>query len=215
VAFIGMIGDETTGEAAELIEADRAATGQVPNFTRLFAHRPAVYRAWLELKSAVAGTMDQRRYELVTLAAARGLGSSYCMLAHGKILADRFFDPETVRRLAADHHTAGLSPVDVAVMDLAEKVARDARSVTEADVERLRALGLTDTAIFDVVVAATARSFFSKTLDALGVNADASYAQLEPELRAALTIGRPIAEPGTAATVNVTTPDVETVKAEE
>jgi AhpD family alkylhydroperoxidase len=33
-----------------------------------------------------------------------------------------------------------------------------------------------------------------KTLDALGVLADASYRKLEPELREALVVGRPIAE---------------------
>ena len=46
----------------------------------------------------------------------------------------------------------------------------------------------------DVVLAAAARCFFSKTLDALGVRPDASYAELAPELREALVVGRPIAE---------------------
>jgi hypothetical protein len=34
--------------------------------------------------------MDLRRYELATLAAAMRLRSSYCALAHGKELAERF-----------------------------------------------------------------------------------------------------------------------------
>ena len=46
----------------------------------------------------------------------------------------------------------------------------------------------------DVVLAAAARCFFSKTLDALGVRPDASYRELDPELREALVVGRPIAE---------------------
>ena len=46
----------------------------------------------------------------------------------------------------------------------------------------------------DVVLAASARCFFSKTLDALGVLPDASYRELEPELRDVLVVGRPIAE---------------------
>lgn len=54
--------------------------------------RRDVYRAWDRLKSTIAGSMDTRRYELATLAAAPRLRSSYCSLAHGKILADRFFD---------------------------------------------------------------------------------------------------------------------------
>ena len=73
------------------------------------------------------------------------------------------------------------------------KVAADATSVEESDIERLRTLGLSDGEIFEVVVAAAARCFFSKTLDALGVSPDARYAdELAPELRDALTVGRPI-----------------------
>jgi hypothetical protein len=39
-----------------------------------------------------------------------------------------------------------------------------------------------------------ARCFLSKTLDALDVRADPSYNDLEPELRDALIVGRPIAD---------------------
>jgi uncharacterized peroxidase-related enzyme len=191
VAFIELIDD---GDAGELFERDRAALGYVPNYTRLFAHRPAVYEAWLQLKDAILAAMDTRRYELATVAAAQRLRSSYCSLAHGKILADRFFEPAQVRDLVVDRRNAGLDDVDVAVLDLAEAVAGDATEITEADVGRLRDLGFSDTDIFDVVVAAAARCFFSKTLDALGALADPGYAELDPELRDVLTVGRPIAE---------------------
>jgi hypothetical protein len=45
----------------------------------------------------------------------------------------------------------------------------------------------------DVVLAAAARCFFSKTLDALGIEPDPKYAKLDAPLRGALTVGRPIA----------------------
>jgi alkylhydroperoxidase family enzyme len=130
---------------------------------------------------------DVRRYELATLAAARRLRSSYCSLAHGQVLAEQFFDADTVRSLPA-----GLDTTDTAAMELAEKVAADATSVTARDVDRLRELGLPDAEIVDIVLAAAARCFFSKVLDALGVQPDAIYAELEPALRDALIVGRPI-----------------------
>lgn len=72
MAFIATVADdEAAGAAAELIGGDRARLGYVPNHTRLFAHRPSVYAAWRQLVTAVAGNMDDRRYELTTLAAAR------------------------------------------------------------------------------------------------------------------------------------------------
>jgi len=78
-------------------------------------------------------------------------------------------------------------------MDFAEKVVDDATSVIPADIERLRSLGLSDVEILDVVLAAAARCFFSKTLDALCVEPDASFADLEPRLRDSLTAERPAA----------------------
>ncbi len=195
MAFIETLSDErAAGSAAEIYDADRARLGYVPNYSRVFATRPAVYAAWRRLNGAIKAGMDPRRYELVTVAAARRLRSSYCALAHGKVLVDRFFEPAAARDVVTDHRTAGLDPVDVGVMDLAEKVIDDATSVTESDLDRLRGLGLSDVEIFDVVVAAAARCFFSKTLDALGVRADAAYRELDPELREALTVGRPIAQ---------------------
>jgi uncharacterized peroxidase-related enzyme len=167
-------------------------TEETPNHGAAFATRPEILAAWQRLNGAIKESMDLRRYELATLAAARRLRSSYCMLAHGGVLADRFLTPDELRRVAADHRSAGLDEVDVAVMDLAEKVAGDATSLTAEDVERLRDLGLDDGEIVSVVSAAAARCFFSKTLDALGVQPDASYASVEPGLREVLVVGRPI-----------------------
>ena len=161
------------------------------NYERAFAARPEVYRAWGQLTGAIKAGMDLRRYELATLAAARRLRSSYCCLAHGKVLLEQFGEP--VREIAIDHRVAGLDQIDVAVINLAERVVDDATSIDDSDLQRLRDLGLSETEIMDVVLAAAARCFFSKTLDALGVLPDASYRELEPELREALVVGRPIA----------------------
>ena len=174
-------------------ERKRRSTGDLPNFTKAFSLSPEVCDAWRQLNGAIKANMDLHRYELATLAAARRLRSSYCTLAHGSVLMAKFLEPEAVRALVDDYRTADLEPADLAVMDLADKVARDATSVTQADVDQLRTLGLTDREILDVVLAAAARCFFSKTLDALGAEPDAKYSELQPELRDTLTVGRPIA----------------------
>jgi alkylhydroperoxidase family enzyme len=164
----------------------------VPNYEDAFAGRPAVYAAWLQLNGAIKAEMDPRRYQLATLAAATQLRSTYCCLAHGKLLAEQFDAP--VRELAVDHRAAGLDAVDVAVMDLAARVAGDATSISEADLQAARDAGLSQSEIMSVVHAAAVRCFFSKTLDGLVIQADPSYAAMEPDVRDALIVGRPIAE---------------------
>ena len=79
-------------------------------------------------------------------------------------------------------------------MDLAERVVDDATSIGDDDLQPLRDLGLSETEIMDVILTAAARCFFSKTLDGLGVRPDKSYQELDPELREALVVGRPISD---------------------
>jgi alkylhydroperoxidase family enzyme len=162
------------------------------NFERAFEERPDVYAAWVELNTAIKANMDLRRYELATLAAARRLRSSYCALAHGSVLIERFDEP--VREIALDRVAAGLDDTDLAVMDLAERVVDDAASIDDAELQRLRDLGLSDAEIMDVVLATAARCFFSKTLDALGVRPDAKYGELDQGLREVLVVGRSISD---------------------
>lgn len=162
------------------------------NMERAFESRPEVLAAWQQLIGAIRDRMDQRRYELVTLAAARRLHSSYCSLMHGKVLRDELGEP--VAEIARDHRSAGLDPVDVALMNLAERVVDDASSIGDADLQLLRDLGVSKEEIDDVVLAAAARCFFSKALDGMGVLPDAELAELEPELLEVLVVGRPIAE---------------------
>jgi uncharacterized peroxidase-related enzyme len=174
--------DETTAqdEVRRLYEADRARLGYVANYTKVFALRPAVIAAWAALNTTIRAGMDLRRYELATLAAARQLRSSYCSLAHGGILREKFYDTVTVAKLAADHRRAGLAPVDIAIMDFAVKVAADATAITAADIAALRCHGLDDIEIFQVVLAAAGRCFFSTAIAASGAQPDA-------ELRLALS----------------------------
>jgi uncharacterized peroxidase-related enzyme len=189
MAFIETLPDDAaTGEAARAFAEQLAARGYVPNYLRLFASRPAVYAAWRELVTSITAEMDLRRYELVTLAAARALRSAYCATEHATVLRKRFYDADMLRRIASDHTAAGLAAVDVAIMDFAEKVARDASGIVAQDIDRLRGAGLTDAEILDVALAAAARCFFSTVLHAMGVGPDAAtLLGLEAPLRAVLT----------------------------
>jgi uncharacterized peroxidase-related enzyme len=193
MAFIDTIPPEAAdGDVAAMYETDQAGWGFLPNFTRAYSHRPGVYAAWRGLNGSIKANMDERRYEIATLAAARRLRSSYCSLAHGRVLA-RLIPASVVQDIAVGRPSEELDEVDTAVIELADKVAADATTVTRGDIERLRSLGLTDAEILDVVLAAAARCYFSKVLDAVGCDPDAAFKEVEPGLRDALTVGRPIA----------------------
>jgi alkylhydroperoxidase family enzyme len=98
------------------------------------------------------------------------------------VLRKNGFTIEDLRRLTVDYRDAGLAPAEVAMMAYAEKVARQAHAVTEDDIGGLRQHGFTDAEILDIALVAAARSFFSKTLDAVGAQPDAAYDELAEAL---------------------------------
>jgi uncharacterized peroxidase-related enzyme len=113
------------------------------------------------------------------------------MLAHGALLRKNFFSADQLASIVKNFRNAGLPPEEVAMMSFAQKIITQARQISEHDMDELRKHGLSDEEILDVVLASTARSFFSKTLDAVDAKPDEAYLELEPELLQLLTVGRP------------------------
>jgi uncharacterized peroxidase-related enzyme len=183
---------EATGDVAVNYQKDIERVGYLPNYSRTFSLHPAAYQAWRGLIASIAKPMDPRRYEIATVGAARRLRSSYCSLAHGEILAEEHMEPSVVARIAEDPDHPPLDETEAQVFRFATKVADDATSVTEEDIAALRSVGLSDRDILDVALASAARCFFSKVLDATGTLADSVFNEMDPELRDALTVGRPI-----------------------
>lgn len=188
--------DQADPAVAAAYQAATAQFGFLPNWALAFGRRPAVLEAWQRLNVSIRDGMDRRRYELATIAAAQRLRSTYCALAHSWILSERLnlVGPDELEPILTDRASAPtLSEADRAVMDFADRVARDAGGITEQDVARLRELGLSDTDVLDLALAAAARCFFATVLDAVGAEADPELADaMGPEVTAVLTVGRPV-----------------------
>src|SRR5262245_44019079 len=195
MAFIRTIPpSEAEGPVREMYQQINGQMGFVPNWAQVFSLRPAVRDGWMALLKSIQSNLPVRSYELATLAAARALRSTYCSLAHGNVLATKVLDGPAVTAIMKDAPDSPLEPRERAMMAFAEKVALNADRITAADIEGLRAHGYRDEEIFDLAAAAAARCFFAKLMDAMGVQADASFHDLDPALRQALTVGRPVAE---------------------
>jgi uncharacterized peroxidase-related enzyme len=190
----GVDENAATGEVAEYYAGQRKAWGFLPNYAPAFSTRPDVAAAWNALNLAVRGGMDRRRFEIATIAAARARRSTYCTAAHSGFLRDVCGDEATMAAIAEHPDGAALSQEDRAVYVLATKVATDAAGIDQADVDALRAVGLSDADVADVVFAAAARSFFTAVLDGLGAQLDEQTAQtFSPALLQSMVVGRPVA----------------------
>jgi len=196
MAFLTTVApDVASGVLAELYEQDQTTYGYVANHTRALSLHPDAVAAFRALARAVKSRMEPRRFELVTVAAARELHSTYCLLSHSTALRRLgAFDDQQLAAIATDHRQADLSPAEEAMLDYATAVASDAPAITAADIHSLRRHGFTDAEILDVALAVALRCFYSTVLDAVGAQADPAYAELNEALQAVLVVGRPIAD---------------------
>jgi hypothetical protein len=183
--------EDAEGEVREMYERQQGAWGYVPNYAKSFSHRPEVMARWGMLLAELRRPLDDRTFELVTFAAAQELKHTPCSLAHGNALTP-FFSNEEICAIADQQPVESLTVVEEEMMRFSRKVARDASTITAADVQNLKDLGLSDADVFDVAAAAAGRAFFTKVLDAVGSLPDAGFNSIDANLRAHLTVGRPI-----------------------
>lgn len=177
---------EAVGLVAELYDDDLQGLGYVTSHTRAMAMNPEAAKAFEQLIRAIAGPMNKRRYELITLAAAEAIGSQSCRAAHSR-KSLTYMDEAELIAVLRDFHHAGLSEAEVAMMEFAQKLSRDSSSMTDADSQRLRDLGFDDREIVDIALAAAARNYYSRALHALAVEVDVPP-DLDADLRSALQL---------------------------
>jgi uncharacterized peroxidase-related enzyme len=185
--------DEATGAVRALYERQQTGWGFVPNYALPFCHRPEIMTLWADLQRGIRSHVEARRFELVTLAAALALRSSYCSLAHGRALGNWYTDGQIRAIVAGGEAAAGvLCRAEIAMMDYAAKAAASPWRVTAGEIAALRAHGFTDAEIFDIAAVATARAFFSGLVEGLGGEPDSTFLEMNESLRKQLTVGRPI-----------------------
>ena len=61
---------EASGDVLDMYQRQEAHWGYVPNYAKTFSHRPEALARWGRLLAELRRPVDDRRFELVTFAAA-------------------------------------------------------------------------------------------------------------------------------------------------
>ena len=187
---------EATGPVAELYSRLQGDAAYLPNYARVFCHRPELMASIGSLMKALRAPMQPRLWDLVNLAAARASHSSYCSLAFANKLINKHFSEIEVLEIVNNSDRSPVQEAEREAMAFAAKLARDSSSVQERDIETLRQCGFDEMEIFDIAIAAAWRCFFARVPDALGVQPDRALGDINKDLLAALLVGRQL-EPET------------------
>ena len=192
MAFIDIIPEADIGDDVRaMYDRQQSFWGFIPNYAKVFCHRPEIMGLWAQLQAGIKSHMDKRRFELITFAASHTLRSTLCSLAHGKALT-AFFSKEDIQSMARGASPKSLTDAEAAMMAFSRKVARGAYLVTSADVDELKKYGFTDGEVFDIAAAVGARAFWTNVIESLGVEPEPPFLELENEFRKTLTVGRAV-----------------------
>ena len=135
------------------ILAVQEKSGFVPNVFLALAHRPDEFRAFFAYHDALMekeGGLTKAEREMIVVATSGANQCQYCVVAHGAILRIRAKNPQVADQVAINYRKADITPRQVAMLDFAMKVSRQAEEIGEADFERLRAHGFSDEDAWDM-----------------------------------------------------------------
>ncbi len=141
--------DHATGAIRRLFAEIRAKFALVPNLLRVVANAPAALEGLMSLSAALArGTLDEKTREQLALAIAESNLCDYCLSGHtamaAKIGLSRVEIDDAIRASAADARTD-------AILKLARSIVVQRGELSDADLGRARAGGLSDGEIVETV----------------------------------------------------------------
>jgi uncharacterized peroxidase-related enzyme len=184
--------EDATGRIAEIYREQKSHFGFVMEADKCWTTRPDLLPAFAEFFNKVRGgfSLGTREWRLITLIAAKQVPSTYCSHVYGKMLADDLGSKDAVLAIHRDFRNAGLSDKDVAMLAYADKIARNASEVSQADIDGLRSVGFTDQQICDIALCASFRCFLSRFADAVGAAPEPFFLDSDERFRTAMNVGR-------------------------
>ena len=140
--------DRATGAIKRLFAEVRAKFALVPNLFRVLATAPAALEGLMGLSALARGALDEKTREQLALATAESNLCTYCLSGHtamaAKIGLSRVEIDDAIRASAADARTD-------AILKLARNIVVQRGELSDADLGRARAGGLSDGEIVETV----------------------------------------------------------------
>jgi uncharacterized peroxidase-related enzyme len=144
---------ELPDDIRERIETVQEKSGFVPNVFLALAHRPDEFRAFFAGHDALMDKsegLSKAEREMIVVATSARNQCLYCVVAHGAILRIRAKNPLLADQLATNPHKADLTERERHIVEFALKMCEDSASVTDDDLDDLRAKGFDDDEIWDI-----------------------------------------------------------------
>ena len=168
-------------DVQSLFERAQERLGFNPNVFRVYAERPEHFKKWRAHFNEVTlgeSELSQAEREMIAVVVSAENHCLYCLTSHGAGLRQQLGDQVLGDRITLDYRRAGLDERTTAMLDYAAKITTRPVECSEADIERLRTLGFSDEAIFDIIETAAMYNFTNRIASATGMLPNREYHSL-------------------------------------
>jgi uncharacterized peroxidase-related enzyme len=159
----------------------RETIGFVPNVFRSYSYRPERLSAWFAHYKQLhepSEHLDAADREMIAVVVSAYNRCTYCIVAHGHALAEALGDRVLADYIATNWRHAGLDERRTAICEYAEKLTARPHEASEADLQRLRAVGLSDHEVWDVAEIAAMYNFTNRMAMATNMLPNEEYSAL-------------------------------------
>ena len=153
-------------------------SGFIPNVFKVFAARPEHFKKWRAHFNEVTigeSELTPAEREMIAVAVSAENHCLYCLTSHGAGLRQALGDQVLGDRITLDYRRAGLDERTTAMLDYAAKITVRPVECNEADIERLRTVGFSDQAIWDIIETAAMYNFTNRIAAASGMLPNREY----------------------------------------
>ena len=168
----GVEANPKPGVYKDLIDAARGRNAEYSKIWDLFAFQPAVTDSLSRFSQGVLRTpttISPAMRELIAAWTSLQNECRFCTRAHAAAAAELLGSEDLVRSVLSDLESSPLDERDKAMLRFVTQVTRDLPSVTAGDVDRLRAAGWDDEAIYYSITTCALFNFYNRWITATGV----------------------------------------------
>lgn len=142
--------ENATGKTKDLFNAINSKLGMVPNMMRTMGNSSAVLEGYLNLSGALgSGTLGAKTGELIALAVAESNTCDYCLSAHS-FIGEKLVGIDSASITSARDGISNNAKIDAA-LKFAQVLVSKRGSVSDADVNAVKAAGYTDGEVGEIV----------------------------------------------------------------
>ncbi|GAA4901867.1 putative peroxidase-related enzyme [Actinomycetospora succinea] len=178
ISRLGIADEDSLPPKVAQLYAAMEKQGGVPNWIKALAVHPDVLRRFLGYYEALFtpsnGVIPMLEREMIAAVVSNINGCTYCTMHHTGGMATHLESSERAQRISHNYREVDLSERERAICDFSVKVTEAPERMQDADFDALRAVGMSDEEIFEVLEVAAFFSFSNRLATPLAILPDSA-----------------------------------------